>query len=63
MAAPARVSKPLLGDLEGIYSARRGTYRVRYRIDHTRDEVGSRCFSRPFVNAVIPDALPATGPC
>lgn len=36
---PHRVGKPLRGDLEGIWSARRGTYRVLYRIHETRREV------------------------
>ena len=36
---PARVGKPLRADLEGIYSARRGTYRVLYRINDSRGEV------------------------
>jgi mRNA interferase RelE/StbE len=30
---PRRVGKPLLGDLVGMYSARRGDYRVIYEID------------------------------
>jgi mRNA interferase RelE/StbE len=46
---PHRVGKPLRGQLEGIFSARRGTYRVVYeireeprqvvvyRIEHRRD--------------------------
>lgn len=46
---PHRVGKPLRGQLEGIFSARRGTYRVLYeiveeprqvvvyRIEHRRD--------------------------
>jgi mRNA-degrading endonuclease RelE of RelBE toxin-antitoxin system len=29
---PRRVGKPLRGDLTGIWSARRGTYRVLYRV-------------------------------
>ena len=29
---PHRVGKPLRGELAGIHSARRGTYRVLYRI-------------------------------
>jgi mRNA-degrading endonuclease RelE of RelBE toxin-antitoxin system len=33
---PHRVGKPLLGELSGLHSARRGQYRVIYRID---DEV------------------------
>ena len=33
---PRRVGKPLRGDLAGVWSARRGTYRVLYRI---RDDV------------------------
>lgn len=36
---PARVGKPLRADLAGIYSARRGTYRVLYRINVSRREV------------------------
>ena len=32
VAQPRRVSKPLRGDLAGIWSARRGTYRVLYRL-------------------------------
>jgi len=36
---PRRVGKPLRGDLAGIYSARRGTYRVLYRITDTPREV------------------------
>ena len=34
-----QVGKPLRADLEGIYSARRGTYRVLYRINDLRGEV------------------------
>ena len=30
---PYRVGKPLRGDLEGLWSARRGSYRVVYSID------------------------------
>jgi len=33
---PHRVGKPLRGQLEGIWSARRGTYRILYRV---RDDV------------------------
>lgn len=36
---PQRVGKPLRGDLAGIYSARRGTYRVLYRINEQAHEV------------------------
>ncbi len=36
---PHRVGKPLRGDLAGIYSARRGTYRVLYRINEVEREV------------------------
>lgn len=33
---PHRVGKPLIGDLVGLYSARRGEYRIVYAIDdHT----------------------------
>ena len=36
---PHRVGKRLRGDLAGIHSARRGTYRVLYRINDERREV------------------------
>lgn len=36
---PRRVGKPLRGDLAGVWSARRGTYRVLYRIRDDRREV------------------------
>ena len=36
---PQRVGKPLRFDLAGIWSARRGTYRVLYRIDDAAREV------------------------
>ena len=35
---PQRVGKPLRGDLAGIHSARRGTYRVLYRINEESRE-------------------------
>ncbi len=36
---PYRVGRRLRGDVAGIYSARRGTYRVLYRINDHRKEV------------------------
>jgi mRNA-degrading endonuclease RelE of RelBE toxin-antitoxin system len=36
---PHRVGKPLRDDLAGIWSARRGTYRVLYRINESAREV------------------------
>lgn len=36
---PHRVGKPLRADLAGIWSARRGTYRVLYRINDEAHEV------------------------
>lgn len=36
---PKRVGAPLRGELEGVWSARRGTYRVLYRIDDEIREV------------------------
>ena len=36
---PARVGKPLRDDLAGIWSARRGTYRVLYRVREDPREV------------------------
>lgn len=32
---PIRVDKPLAGPLSGCYGARRGTYRIVYRVDAT----------------------------
>ncbi|MDQ1683176.1 MAG: mRNA interferase RelE/StbE [Frankiaceae bacterium] len=34
LVEPTRVGKPLLRELEGVFSARRGVYRVLYEIDH-----------------------------
>jgi mRNA interferase RelE/StbE len=39
LSDPQRVGKPLRRELEGIWSARRGTFRVLYRIDEARREV------------------------
>jgi mRNA-degrading endonuclease RelE of RelBE toxin-antitoxin system len=36
---PRRVGKPLRGELSGIWSARRGTYRILYRIREDPREV------------------------
>ena len=36
---PRRVGKQLRGDLAGIHAARRGTYRVLYRINDQQREV------------------------
>jgi len=36
---PRRVGKPLRDDLAGIWSARRGTYRVLYRVNDDLHEV------------------------
>ena len=36
---PRRVGAMLRNELEGVWSARRGTYRVLYRIDQERREV------------------------
>ncbi len=33
IANPRKVGKPLRRELSGLYSARRGTYRIIYRID------------------------------
>jgi mRNA interferase RelE/StbE len=37
--APRRVGKPLRGDLAGVWAARRGTYRVLYRVRQDPHEV------------------------
>lgn len=51
---PQRLDKPLLGELEGLHSARRGDYRIIYeiheeqmvvlihRVQHRRDVYGAR---------------------
>ncbi len=36
---PYRVGKPLLHELVGLYSARRGEYRIVYRIHEAKGEV------------------------
>ena len=36
---PAKLGKPLRFELEGLHSARRGDYRIIYRIDHGRRRV------------------------
>ena len=36
---PRRIGAPLRDELEGVWSARRGTYRVLYRIDDDKREV------------------------
>ncbi len=36
---PYRVGAPLRGHLEGIWSARRGTYHILYRVEEERREV------------------------
>lgn len=36
---PRRVGSALRSELEGVWSARRGTYRILYRIDDGRREV------------------------
>lgn len=36
---PRRIGKPLRGELAGIWSARRGTYRILYRINDQAHEI------------------------
>lgn len=36
---PKRVGAPLRNELEGVWSARRGAYRVLYRIDEDANEI------------------------
>lgn len=36
---PRRLGAPLRGELEGVWSARRGTYRILYRIDEEKRQV------------------------
>jgi mRNA interferase RelE/StbE len=40
---PHRVGRQLRGDIAGVYSARRGTYRVLYRISDVQREVVVLC--------------------
>lgn len=37
--SPQRVGKPLLGELAGLFSARRGDYRIIYEVDEERQLV------------------------
>lgn len=39
LAAPRRVGKPLRRELAGVWSARRGSYRVLYEIDEEKRRV------------------------
>ena len=39
ISQPRRVGKPLRGQLAGIWSARRGTYRILYRLQENPREV------------------------
>ena len=39
VAQPRRVGKPLRGELSGLWAARRGTYRVLYRLNEERRDV------------------------
>lgn len=39
LIAPRRVGKPLRRELEGLWVARRGTFRVVYRIDDDNHEI------------------------
>ena len=43
ISQPARLGKPLRDDLAGVWSARRGTYRVLYRIREDVREVIVLC--------------------
>ena len=36
---PHRVGKPLRGPYEGLYAARRGTYRILYKIDEDKHTI------------------------
>lgn len=37
--APLRMGKPLKDDLEGLMSARRGSYRILYRVDEASQTI------------------------
>lgn len=39
LASPRRIGKPLTNELEGLWSARRGTFRILYRVDEALHEV------------------------
>ena len=50
VSAPRRVGKPLRRELAGVWSARRGTYRVLYRVrDDTREVIVLRIEHRGAV--------------
>jgi len=48
---PQRVGTPLFGPLAGCHGARRGTYRIVYRIDES-SRLGGWCFSGVAVSLV-----------
>ena len=56
--APQRVGKPLVGELEGLHSARRGEYRVIYRIveDRVQVEVVRLRYRRDAYRGTVPRA-------
>ena len=60
-ANPHRVGKPLKLGLEGLHSARRGDYRVIYRIDDQRHLVTVIAIEHRS-DAYRPQALPADRP-
>ena len=37
--SPTTVGKPLRGELSGYWSARRGSYRIVYRVDHEYQQI------------------------
>ena len=39
LAAPRRVGKPLRRELAGVWSARRGSYRVLYEVDEEKQRI------------------------
>jgi mRNA interferase RelE/StbE len=51
---PRRVGAPLRGELDGVFSARRGTYRVLYRIDEdSRELIVLRVAHRRDISSVL----------
>jgi mRNA interferase RelE/StbE len=60
---PRRVGAPLKGEMSGVWSARRGTYRVLYAIDEARRAVVvlRGCASQRGLSLVLIDGTPSGG--
>src|SRR4051812_42352066 len=61
--APLRVGKPLRRELEGMWVARRGTFRVVYRIDDKSHEVVVLRVDHEVVVLVTDERRSPSTPC